>query len=122
MFEKKLYIASRKSIEHTDYGNEIEKFDNPKEYWFNYQPVNGTLDYQQYGANIRNIYRAFIDMSYLGKIKVRDRAYLIDGEIQDIKDRALNDNEYCEKANYRVIVVLPQNFKIRVDFEKIAKD
>lgn len=121
MWEKPLYIAKRINIIEDDYGNPISYFEKPKEYFFNYQPIDGDLAFQQYGDKVSNIYRAFIPMAYLGKIKVGDKAYLIDGEIQDIVSLVLNDNENCTMANYTIIAVLPQNLKIRVDFEKVAK-
>ena len=38
---------------------------------------------------------------------------------EDLKQLTLYDNEYCEKANYRVISVLPQNKKMKIVFKKI---
>lgn len=121
MWEKKLYIAKRIRVEEDDYGNQISYFDKPKKYWFNYQPLDGDLDYQQYGDRISNYFRAFIDMCYLGEIKTGDKAYLIDGEIQDVDSLVLKDDENCTLANYTIKVVLPQNLKIKIDFEKVAK-
>lgn len=121
MFEKRLFIAKRIRVEEDDYGNPISFFEKPKEYFFNYQPVDGDLSYQQYGDNISNIYRAFIPITYIGKIKTGDRAYLIDGDFKDIESLALNDNENCTMANYTIISALPQRLRIKIDFEKIAK-
>ena len=83
-------------------------------YKFNYQPISGNTDIMEYGEKITDVYRTFIDKAvYLGKIRVGDRVYLEDGEIleSELENLVISDNEFCEKANYEVKVVLPQNFK-----------
>ena len=121
MWEKEIWIAKRIKVETNDFGIDIEYFDKPKKYRFNYQPISGNTDIMEYGEKITDVYRTFIDKAvYLGKIKVGDRVYLEDGEIleSELENLVISDNEFCEKANYVVKVVLPQNFKMRLDFIK----
>lgn len=119
-WEKELWIAKRIKIETNDFGVDVEEFEEPKKYRFNYQPVSGNTNLLEYGERINDVFRTFINREYLGKIKVGDRVYLEDGETlqSDLEDLVDSDNKYCEKANYTVRAVLPQNLKIRVDFIK----
>lgn len=119
-WEKELWIARRKKIETNEFGVDVEYFEKPKKYRFNYQPVSGNTNLLEYGERINDVFRTFIDKNYLGKIRVGDRVYLEDGETLqiDLENLVENDNEFCEKANYSVKVVLPQNLKIRIDFIK----
>lgn len=121
MWEKEIWIAKRIKVETNDFGIDIEYFDKPIKYRFNYQPISGNTDIMEYGEKITDVYRTFIDKAvYLGKIRVGDRVYLEDGEIleSELENLVISDNEFCEKANYVVKVVLPQNFKMRLDFIK----
>lgn len=121
MWEKEIWIAKRYKVETNDFGVDIEYFEKPIKYRFNYQPVSGNTDIMEYGEKITNVYRTFVNKNeYLGKIRVGDRVYLEDGEIleSELENIAENDNVHCEKANYIVKVVLPQNFKTRIDFIK----
>lgn len=120
-WEKELWIAKRKKVETNEFGVDVEYFESPKKYRFNYQPISGNTNLLEYGEKIYDVFRTFIDKNvYLGKIKVGDRVYLEDGEVlqSDLEDLVESDNEFCQKANYVVKVVLPQNLKIRVDFIK----
>ena len=148
MFEKKLYIAKRLKVESNENGIDIEYFDKymlfllapvigglkpsstitlkkdskAKLYNFNYQPVSGYLGLQQYGEEIGNVYRMFIDKAlYQGKIKVGDRAYLSNGEIteSDLEQLIQNEKDFGDNANYKIELVLPQNFKMQIDLIKI---
>ena len=122
MFEKEIWIAKRKSIETNENGIDVEIFEAPKKYYLNYQPISGYLDLQQYGEDINNIYRIFVNRnSFQGVINVGDRAYLNDGltSEKDLREIVESDNKYCEKANFKVSLVLPQNLKIRIDLIKI---
>lgn len=121
--DKKLYLAKRIATETDDYGNEITYYDKIKRYYFNYMPTAGQVDYQIYGSLINNMYTSYLPVSYLGVIKSGDIAYLKDGETQNIDELvALDENDkYCQHANYRVRIVLPQNMRIKVIFEKIKK-
>lgn len=121
--DKKLYIAKKIGTQTNDYGNETAYFDKIKEYHFSYMPTSGQVDYQIYGALINNMYTSYLPLNYLGVIKSGDMAYLIDGETQNIDELvALDYNDiYCQNANYRVKIVLPQNLRVKVIFEKIKK-
>lgn len=121
MWEKELWIAKRVKVEKNFSGIDIEYFETPKRYAFNYQPLSGNTDMLEYGEKINDVYRTFVCRSqYQGLIRVGDRVYLSDGEVleEELQSIALNDNENCEKANYVVKTVLPQNFKMRIDFIK----
>lgn len=121
MWEKEIWIAKRLKIETNDFGVDIEYFDKPKKYMLNYQPVSGNTSYLEYGDKINDVYRVFVNrLQYQGVINVGDRAYLSDGQIaeKDLEELAINDNGFCEKSNYVVQVVLPQNIKTRIDFMK----
>lgn len=124
MFDYKCYIVPYLESEKTSRGREIPTYDiyNKKEYGFIYQPVSGQVDYQLYGTEINNMLVAYVDKrAYLGKIKTNDIAYMIDGEVQDIDRRVLEDEDdkYCPNANYRVKQVQPQNYRMKIIFEKI---
>ena len=119
----KLYIAKKIGVESDDYGNETPYFDieNVEQHYFSYMPVSGQIDYQIYGANIDNMYSSYLPISYLGKIRVGDVAYMIDGETQDIDELVEKDDndKYCTNANYRVKLVQKQNVRVKILFEKI---
>ena len=121
--DKKLYVVSKIDVEIDKHGNEIPYYDikNIKEYHFSYMPVSGQVDYQIYGTLINNMYSSYLPMAMLGKIKIGDVAYLVDGEVQDIDALVKKDkeNKYCPNANYRVKLVQPQNIKVKILFEKI---
>lgn len=121
MWEKEIWIAKRTKVETDDFGVDIEYFEKPKRYMLNYQPVSGNTNYLEYGEKTRNVYRAFVDrLAYQGVINIGDRVYLSDSEIieSELEKVALSDDEYCNNANYYVMVMLPQNFKTRIDFMK----
>lgn len=121
MFEKEIWIAKRNKVETDEFGNDIEFFEKPIRYFFNYQPVSGNTVLLEYGERINDVYRTFVDKKqFLGKIKIGDRVYLEDGETlqNELEEKAENDNQFCEKANYVVKTVLPQNFKVKIDFIK----
>ena len=64
----------------------------------------------------------FIDKAlYQGKIKVGDRAYLSNGEIteSDLEQLIQNEKDFGDNANYKIELVLPQNFKMQIDLIKI---
>lgn len=121
MWEKEIWIAKRISIETDEYGNDIERFDKPKRYFFNYQPISGNVRLVEYGEERNDVYRTFVDKAYyLGKIKTGDRVYLEDGETLacDLAKLVRNDDEFCKNANYVVKSALPQNLKLKLDFIK----
>ena len=122
--DKRLFIAKRIKVENDEYGNEVSYYEAPKEYRFSYMPTSGQVDYQIYGELISNMFTSILPMSFLGNIKTGDKAYLIDGEIQDIDNLVYNDlnNEFCTHANYIVKLVQPQNIRIKIIFEKITSN
>lgn len=122
--DKRLFIAKRIKVENDEFGNEISYYETPKEYNFSYMPTSGQVDYQIYGELISNMFTSILPMSFLGKIKTGDKAYLIDGEIQDIDNLVYNDlkDEFCTHANYIVKLVQPQNIRIKIIFEKITSN
>lgn len=122
MWEKKLYIATQDKIEENDYGYEIQTYNEPQEFAFNYQPSSGLTNYLQYGKDINKVYVAYISRSiYDGVFHEGDVAYLSDGKYleSELDELVENEDKYCSKANYRITSVLPQNLKIRIDFTRI---
>lgn len=122
MWEKKLYIATKKDVVENEYGYEVEIYNEPQEYAFNYQPSSGLTNYLLYGKDTNKVYVAYISRSlYDGVFHEGDVAYLSDGQYleSELDELVENEDEYCNKANYRITSVLPQNLKIRVDFTRI---
>lgn len=119
--DKEIWIAKRRKIVTNEYGQEIEYFDKPQRYYINYQPVSGYTSYLLYGDKVTSVYRAFVDRNMECVFNIGDKVYLNDGTMKanQLEKIAKSDNEFCEKANYVINIVLPQNFKIRVDFIKI---
>lgn len=112
--KKDLYVAKLLKETFDDYGNNINKYDEPKYYGkFNIQPLSGESDVAEYGSKISKMQRVIVDYDkYLGEFKEGDIAYL---------DRTTPTNEsvYGDKANYRISSVREQNRKIAIYFEKI---
>ena len=120
-WQKDIWISTRKKIEDND-GEDLAFYNEPKHYKINYQPMSSYLDYQKYGENIKDMYTAYVNRAqYQNKFKAGDRVYLIDGDksYEEVKLLTETDNEYCLKANYKIVSVLPQNVMIKLDFEKI---
>ena len=123
-WETEIYVASFLDSSINDYGQEIQIFDKPKLFMINHQPVSSFLSYNQYGSDINSVRRAYPDLDYVGgKIKPKDRVYLIDGENYGINldELVSSDNEYCNKANYEVISCMPSKLRMQIDFKKIDK-
>lgn len=116
------YIANRKSITKDDYGHDIETFQTPEYFNFLLMPSGtNSVDAQRYGEQVDTMYTAYIQKSFIGKFHRGDRAYLIDEDLQDLSI-ALQDNEDCENANYKLIACQPQNIVIKLLFQKIKID
>lgn len=125
--DKLLFIASKIGVEKDDYGNENPYFKlPPKEYHFSYMPTSSQVDYQIYGTQINNMFTSILPMSFLGKIRTGDVAYMIDGDIQNIEELVSidkrNKDKYCTNANYRVKIAQPQNARMKIIFEKIKQE
>jgi len=114
-WDKHCYIASLLPPIKDEFGNELNVYNKPIKYKFNYQPVTDQREFatlEADGININGVQRALLDLYYLDKIKVYDKVYLNEatpeGETYD-----------GEKANYRVVKFIPQNVKILVYFERL---
>lgn len=115
-WDKVCYISSKLPSIEDDYGNQLNQYEEPIKYKFNYQPVVDRKEAEilGYGESSIGLIRALIDIKYKDKIKQYDLAYLYD---------ATPDNESYigENANYRVVTCKPQNTKILVYFEELTK-
>lgn len=125
--DKLLFIAKKIGVEKDDYGNENPYFKlPPEEYHFSYMPTASQVDYQIYGTQINNMFTSILPMSFLGKIRTGDVAYMIDGDIQNIEELVSidkrNKDKYCTNANYRVKIAQPQNARMKIIFEKIKQE
>lgn len=111
------YIASKIDSTYDDYGNEIVRYDEPKKYFFNIQPMTNSLSSQNqaYGEQIDRMKVAYIPYAeYKGLFKEFDKAYLDDIEPSD-------ESFYGDNANYRIYSINRQNAYLKVVFLKIVK-
>lgn len=118
-WNKRCYIALKKQeqVKHDDYGNEINTYYKPKEYYFNIQPVNGYFDIVEYGEKVDKMYRAIIPYEkYNGVFHEGDIAYL-----EGKKPENENQNTYGIGGNFVISSVRPQNTVIAIYFERIQK-
>lgn len=126
IIRKKLgYIANRISTETKKNGREIGIFSKPFSFNELYMPLSDSENLEIYGDNVNRTLRMFVSKSlWYGKIRVGDRAYLIDEATskEDIIKMVKNSNNYCSNANYKVTVVAVQNFKLKIEFRKIEGD
>lgn len=75
-WRKKLYIASKLRVDIDEEGNEVNVYDDPVEYSFNYQPVTSEADIQEFGENVGKVEKMVIPISYIDSFKEFDVAYL----------------------------------------------
>lgn len=118
-WNKKCYIALKKpaQVKYDDYGNEINSYYKPKEYYFNIQPVNGYYDIVEYGEKVDKMYRAIISYEkYNGVFHEGDIAYL-----EDAKPKDETPETYGIGGNFVITSVRPQNTVIAIYFERIQK-
>lgn len=123
-FEKPVYIAKYIKTDIDDDGVERAIYDTPKLFYLNHQPISNYLDYQEYGADISSIRRAYPRKEYAyGKIHAKDRAYLIDEENvgTDLEELVKNETERCLNANYEVVKCPISRLFVQIDFRKIEK-
>lgn len=94
-WRKPLYIASKLRVDVDEEGNEVNVYDDPVYYEFNYQPVTSEADIQEFGENVEKVEKMVIPISYLGSFKEFDVAYL---------DGATPEGEQVHgiNANYRL--------------------
>lgn len=117
------YIATRKRVEEVDPNSsvELELFNKPFAFKKLYMPITDSYSLQKYGENVSRMLRMFVDLSWIGRVHVGDRAYLIDenNKYCDLNNLIYMDDQYCNFANYKVVSVEIQNLKIKIEFEKI---
>lgn len=89
-WRKQLYIASKTGVDIDEEGNEVNTYDTPVEYSFNYQPVTSEADIQEFGENVEKVEKMVIPISYKDTFKEFDVAYL---------DGASPENEEVNGAN-----------------------
>lgn len=114
----KRYVNEKDDIYVDEYGNELERYYEPKKYLLNYQPVTNDADeaiLKPYGITMEGTVKALMDAKYFGELNRYDLAYLYDAT----PDEEEFDGQY---ANYRVITAIPQNTKILVYFERLTKN
>lgn len=118
------FIANKVDVEIKKNGKEIGLFSEPKKFMELYMPLSDEENLENYGEDVYRTLRMFVDKNkWYGKIKVGDRAYLIDDTTNETDlIRMVNEtNKYCANANYRVTVCAIQNLKIKVEFLKISE-
>lgn len=112
-WNKTIYIASKKSLDYDDYGNQIILYDEPKEYEFNVQPISSDVDLLEFGEKANMIQKAVIKMKYKGLFKENDVAYL-----DDITPDG--EENYGDNANYKLYPPRNQNKRIVIYFERLT--
>ena len=118
-WNKDVYIATKNSIEHDDYNNEIVTYNEP--FYFgrvNYQPLTKKdleAFMQQYGETTNQIVSFLTNYNNLGKFKEFDVAYLYGATPN-------GETNYGDNANYKIRAYKPQNTKIMVILEEIIKE
>ena len=112
---KDVYIASKVGTQLDIEDNEITIYDKPNEkpYKFNYQSVSTDADIAEFGENAKIMKKAVIPISYQGKFKEFDVAYL-DGVTPD------GEENYGDNANYRLLPPRDGNSVIIIYFEKLT--
>lgn len=75
-WKKTLYIASKLRVDLDEEGNEVNVYDTPIAYEFNYQPVTSEADIQEFGENVGKVEKMVIPISYKDSFKEFDVAYL----------------------------------------------
>lgn len=114
---RKRITSDESGITIDEYGNEIQNYDEPVKYIFNYQPVTNDADeaiLKPYGVTLEGTVKALLDIKYEGGLSKYDLAYLYGASPE-------NESFDGENANYRVITSIPQNTKILVYFERLTK-
>ena len=114
---RKRIVSDEGDVIIDEYGNEIQKYEEPKKYIINYQPVTNDADeaiLKPYGVTLEGTVKALVDIKHEGELNKYDLVYLYGA--------TPNNEEYeGQNANYRVITAIPQNMKILVYFERLTK-
>ncbi len=121
-WENIIYLAKFIDTIVDDNGIERRVYEKPQKMEINHQPQTSLLAYKEYGSQVNATRRAYPKLTtHGGKINVKDKVYLIDGENIGIDLYSLVENEEYngQNANYEVVGVLPSRFNMRVDFKKI---
>ena len=110
-----VYIAVKNSVKYDDEGNEIPIYDEPNKepYKFNYQTLQTDADIAEFGENSKIMKKAVIPISYKGKFKEFDVAYL-DGATP------YGESNNGDNANYRLLPPRNGNSVIIIYFEKLT--
>lgn len=97
-WDKVCYIASKLAPTEDIYGNQINQYEEPIKYKFNYQPVvdRKEAEAQGFGDNVNGLVRAMLDIKYLNKIKEFDLVYLYDAVPYNLTE----DEVYKEDVVY----------------------
>jgi len=114
---RKRITSDESGITEDEYGNEIQNYEEPVKYIFNYQPVTNDADeaiLKPYGVTLEGTVKALVDIKYNGQLNKYDLVYLYGASPE-------NESHAGENANYRVITSVPQNMKILVYFERLTK-
>lgn len=112
-WKKDVYIASKLDVELDEEGNEIVIYDEPIPFKFNYQPVSSDADIAEFGENSKMMKKAVIPISYQGRFKEFDVAYL-DGATPN------EEKNYGDNANYRLLPPRDGNSVIIIYFERLT--
>lgn len=109
----KIYLASFLKETTNEFGDPINVYDKPISFESTLNSLSGSTDIAVYGDKISRMCKTLLDYDeWINNIKEKDVIYLYganpDGEVVN-----------GDKANYKVVAVLPQNLKILVYFERI---
>lgn len=118
------YIVPRNPKPEIKNGKQYYTYGEPFAFFELYMPLDDTEALETYGDTINRYLKMFPNYNeWYGKIKPKDRAYLIDAETteEDIENLVNTDNKYRLKANYKVVVVAPQNLVMKIHFKKITE-
>lgn len=112
-WKKTIYIAKRIGADEDEYANEIVRYDEPKKYQFNVQPLSSDVDLKEFGEKASMIQKAVIPIKYKDVFKENDVAYL-EGV------NPIDEKVYGMNANYRLKPPRNQNMAIIIYFERIT--
>lgn len=112
MIEKEIYIAPFLEEKEDDDDNTIRTYGIPFKLSACINSLNGSNEMTVYGDRVFRMVKATPDIEWFSKIKEGDLAYLYGSTPE-------GETANGDKANYKVVAVLPQNLKMTVYFEKL---
>lgn len=112
-WQRKIYIASKLGISIDEFGNEVVKYDIPKEYSFNVQPISAEVDLAEFGEKASMIQKAVIPIKFKDYFKENDLAYLDGKSPEREENNGMN-------ANYKLYPPRNQNKAIIIYFERLS--